>query len=234
MSELPRLHRQRERGATLAGYALLTALFAVPSIAVIENIETESADFIQTSGDQIGEAGETREERLDRIGAGEQDDDGTSDGSETEDTTGDTGTPAPDPILTLTAADATFGGEFKFEDGVLFTENGIKSGTGYEPSLGIATFTFTVTTAGYYHANGIVGGDNSSDNSFFIIHNGVREIWGFQGNGSMNDEKVNTQYQEGGTPREFFFEEGEVQLLVAIREDGSRLESLEIEYLEDR
>lgn len=234
MLPISRKSSSRERGATLAGYALLTALFAVPSIAVIENIENESSEFIETSGDQIGDAGETREERLDRIGAGELDDDDTGDSSATEDTESDTGTPAPDPVLTLTAADATFGGEFQFEDGVLFTENGIKSGTGYDPSLGIATFTFTVTTAGYYHANGIVGGDNGSDNSFFIIHDGDREIWGFDGNGSMTDTKVNTRFQSGGSPREFFFEEGEVQLLVAIREDGARLESLEIEYLEDR
>lgn len=51
---LGRLARQAERGATATGYALVVASLITVSIAVIQTLQTNSGEFLENTGSEIG------------------------------------------------------------------------------------------------------------------------------------------------------------------------------------
>lgn len=51
---LGRLARQAERGATATGYALVVASLITVSIAVIQTLQTNSGEFLESTGSEVG------------------------------------------------------------------------------------------------------------------------------------------------------------------------------------
>ncbi len=113
----------------------------------------------------------------------------------------------------------------------------VPNGTGNSPanSANHVTYCFTVTTPGIYYLKGWTYADNGFDDSFFV------QVDGFPASGYLWDVLQNTGYamdyvsdRHGANPVELTLAAGEHQITVYQREDGTRLDRLALELVDDQ
>jgi hypothetical protein len=94
-------------------------------------------------------------------------------------------------------------------------------------------YTFNVPETGIYRIKGWVYAANGSDDSFWVKVNGNPS------QGYLWDVSVNTNYQmdyasdrDGADPVEVMLEAGTNVVTIYLREDGTRLDKIELEYVD--
>ncbi|MDX1994985.1 MAG: putative Ig domain-containing protein, partial [bacterium] len=108
----------------------------------------------------------------------------------------------------------------------------VPNGAGSSFSVGSAsrlTFCFNVTQAGTYRLKGLVNAPTGNDNSFFVSFGGTTNNWTLPTGTAFVTDYVGNQ--GGPDPREVTLAVGETQVVVFLREDGSRLDKLELELV---
>ncbi|MDX1995856.1 MAG: putative Ig domain-containing protein [bacterium] len=106
------------------------------------------------------------------------------------------------------------------------------NGTGNLFSIGSvsrATFCFNVTEAGVYRLKGWVNAPSSSDDSFFVSFGGTTNNWTITTGSSFVIDYVGNS--GGPDPRQVTLPVGETQVIVYLREDGARLDRLQLELI---
>ncbi len=178
--------RRSERGATLSGYALTMSVMVVVALGTISALETNSEDFLENTGDKIGEPRESAEVAVSNIqqsyGNGNSTGSGGAPIGTVAPNVSTTTTTAP-PTTTTTAPPTTtttvpppvlsvansFGGQ-SFDE----YDEGAAAGN---PNSG--PMVLTAAGAGNYAIRlvGVTTG-GGSDNSFFVqVNGGSLQTW---------------------------------------------------------
>ncbi|GAB4525995.1 MAG: hypothetical protein OHK0046_42360 [Anaerolineae bacterium] len=95
------------------------------------------------------------------------------------------------------------------------------------PGSSKATFCFTVAQAGEYKLNGRLFAQTSNDDSFWVTVNGQNYVWSFGLSGTYGQYRtVDMTVVGSSTPVLLTLPAGEVTVVVSVREDGARLDTL--------
>lgn len=132
------------------------------------------------------------------------------------------------------AETATLTGSFIIEDlesasgGQYITMADVGNGrTNYaNPNEHSATFCFTITEAGTYNLRGNVWGVNNRADSLWLVAQGQNIRWHLPRNGAFVQDFVN--HRNNSRLTELTLPAGDVTIVIYIREDGSRLDNLEL------
>ncbi len=138
-------------------------------------------------------------------------------------------TAAPTPVLSVSASNAVLSGNMTYNNGRIGTNNN-SIGNNYDgahQASGSATFTFTVTEAGYYQVRGHdIGTNGSSADSFWAYIDGQPGGAGYKWFTTNGTDTLNNH--DAGGDVTVYLEPGEHTVELFIREDGTWLGELEL------
>lgn len=221
------------------------SLLGVVSVGAITALEENSTEYLEATGDDIGEARPTALQFAASVT--EEDPSGSTSTTSTtapasSSTTAPSGPPPSPADDTKTAADAT-NLTGAFAGGTITSADGTgNSFAGPGTSLGSAAFSFVITEPGFYSLTGSVWATNGNDNSFWVTVDGSGSnsgysnenyAWGFPASAGFQSDVVNGTNDEAGTGTGdvlFFFEPGVIDVTISVREDGASLDSLSMVY----
>lgn len=86
------------------------------------------------------------------------------------------------------------------------------------------TFSITIGQAGEYQLQGGIYADSGNNDSFYVTLNGVESLWDTYQNTSYLNDYVNNR--DGDDPVTYSLSPGTYNVVVSLREDGTRLDTL--------
>jgi len=230
-----RLRRQGDRGASGVEYALVISLVLTGSTMSFEMMDERIEEHYQETAEDIGESD------LEKFSPS------TTAGPSTTTTAGPSTTTTAAPATTTTAApatttaapqvlqqsasSATTSGSFSSDGngGYGVSNSGGNNWDGPDDTSSKITFTFTVAVEGTYKIKGSVKAPNGSDDSFWVqVDGGPSDgfLWDVGNSSSYSDDYVAHRY--GDDPVTVTLSPGEHTVTLALREDGTYVQSLEL------